>query len=391
MLCHRKNYSNSKGGRVQAGGLVGQNESWNGDPRFRSSLVNSFWDRETTGQGSSRGSPNSAGLSTAALQILTATGTATNEDDRWSANNWDFGPTCQYPTLRSYKTNDATPPVQIQGDLLAGQPAPKLQTVCPPSMGLTPDANTFINDNNSYGAGNVVVGESGLLTYTITAASLTEDVTLALGGEGAAAFAITGPTNTTLSPTDGALSQVVTITFSPAAEERYVATITHAGGGLTNSLVLTIAGRGTVTGEAVPALSLPTELSFGDLSTNATPATQEYTITGVNLTDDVILALTGDDAFTITNPTNTTLTPEADGTLSQAVTITCEPTAEQAYTATITDAGGGCNKDNGVLTSHKYRNSSSAYFEPKPYRLLAYWKPNRPTGDLLDKNTASQE
>ena len=235
----------TSGGRVRAGGLVGQNESDPGDPL--GVAVNSFWDRETTGRGSSVGSPNSAGLSTATLQALIAIGTATNEDDRWSANNWVFAPTCQYPTLRSYKTNDATPPVQIQGDLLAGQTAPKLQTACDPSIGLTPDANAFINGNNSYGIGNVIIGGSGLLTYTITGASLTEDVSLTLAGEGAGAFAITSPTNTTLSPTDGALSQVVTITFNPTAEERYVATITHTGGGLTNSLVLTIAGRGTVT------------------------------------------------------------------------------------------------------------------------------------------------
>ena len=170
--------------------------------------------------------------------------------------------------------------------------------------------------------------------YTITGENLTNNVTLTLTGKGNAAFTITSPTNTTLTPTNGALSQVIIITFNPTAVKEYTATINHTGGG---SSPIQISLTGTGIAAAVPALTLsPTELTFGNLATNATPATQNYTITGTNLKQNVTLTLTGDGskAFTITSPTNTTLTP-TDGALSQAVTITFNPTAEQEYTATI--------------------------------------------------------
>ena len=42
----------------------------------------------------------------------------------WNTNNWDFGTNSQYPTLLSYKENDT--PAQIQGEILCGQPAPRI-------------------------------------------------------------------------------------------------------------------------------------------------------------------------------------------------------------------------------------------------------------------------
>ena len=123
-------HAQSKGATtIRTGGLVGSNSTLEKD-NVSGRAVNCFWDRETTGQGRSRGSPNSAGLSTADFKALTAIGTATNEDDRWSANNWDFGTDNEYPALRKYKTNDADPPVQIQGDLFCPQPAPRAEAAC---------------------------------------------------------------------------------------------------------------------------------------------------------------------------------------------------------------------------------------------------------------------
>ena len=109
-------------GDLLEGGLVGNNRS--------GTISNCFWDKETTGQTSSRGSEDTAGLTTADFKALTAIGTATNEDDRWSANDWEFGTDNEYPALRKYKTNDADPPVQIQGDLFCPQPAPRAEAAC---------------------------------------------------------------------------------------------------------------------------------------------------------------------------------------------------------------------------------------------------------------------
>ena len=111
---------------------------------------------------------------------------------------------------------------------------------------------------------------------------------------------------------------------------------------MTSPVVLTLTGAGVL-----PVITLQagvediTALNFGSLSTAATPTTQEYTLTGTNLTENVTLELTGEGnaAFTITSPTNTTLTP-TDGALSQVITITFNPTAEKAYAATLIHIGG---------------------------------------------------
>ena len=51
------------------------------------------------------------------LRALTDTNTG------WNENSWDFGISgTHYPTLRSYKKNTETPSIQIQGDILCGQP-----------------------------------------------------------------------------------------------------------------------------------------------------------------------------------------------------------------------------------------------------------------------------
>ena len=92
------------------GGLVGNN--------YKGTVTNSFWDLTSTGQRTSAGSPNTAGLSTAELKALTATSTGL------SANNFDFGTNSQYPALRSYVEENGQ---QIQGTLLCNQPNPRRQ------------------------------------------------------------------------------------------------------------------------------------------------------------------------------------------------------------------------------------------------------------------------
>ena len=303
---------------VQIGGLAGNNGS-------SSTISNCFWDKETTEQTNSAGSENTAGLSTTDLKALTATETATNEDDRWNTNDWEFGDNSQYPTLRSREAIDQN---QAQGFIICNQPTNYVPCTTTPVLNGSP-----INFGNT--------AEPITRKMLIVAKNLSSNVTLS-ALEAPFSYA-EGQALTFMSDFNRA---IIPITFTPPnMAQTYNSSVTITGGGLTSNVVIAI------TGEVAPALTLnPTELAFGNLSTNATPTTQEYTITGTNLTEDVTLEIAGpgSTAFSITNPTNTTLTP-ADGALSQAVTITFNPTAEQEYTATITHTGGGLTS-NVVLT-----------------------------------------
>ena len=215
---------------VHSGGLVGSNVG---------TISNSYFNSTTTGQSAGVGNGTQTGVTAAtiSLQALTAT---TAPSSQWSTNNWDFGTSSQYPALRSYKVNDASPPVQIQGELICPQPAPRANTGCP-SIAFTTTPSTVISSSNTYDFG--VVSDAGTtLTYTITGSDFTGDLTLALEGDGKDAFTIS-PTTITAGE-DGTLSQAITVTFNPGAKS-YEATIRHSGARLGVGVVLTLTGEGT--------------------------------------------------------------------------------------------------------------------------------------------------
>ena len=322
--------------RLRLGGLVGQNNSGgtisnsyatgNVDAKDTRSedlyiggvtgggsgtVSNCFWNKETTKQTSSPGSEDTAGLSTADFKALTTTSAT------WNTNDWAFGTDNEYPTLRSREAIDQN---QAQGFIICNQPT-----------NYAPCTTTPVLNGSPIDFGNAA--EPITLRMLIVAKNLSSNVTLSALE---APFSYAEGQALTFKPDFN--RAIVPITFTPPnMAQTYNGSVIITGGGLTSNVVIAI------TGEVIPALTLnPSELTFGDLSTDATPTTQEYTITGINLTEDVSLALAGEgmDAFSITHPTNTTLTP-TDGALSQAVTITFNPTAEQEYTATITHTGGG--------------------------------------------------
>ena len=214
-------------GNVFAGGLVGEN--------FDGTIRNSYFNSQTTGQTAGAGTATGVtARTTAQLQGLTATATS------WNTNNWDFGNTSQYPALRSYKEN--ADGAQIQGDLICPQPAPRascrsitLSATQPSSADLT---------SNAYDFGNVVANANATLTYTISGVNLDDGspLSLSLTNTRGNAFTIS-PTRVT--STAGAISQTVTVTFNPSAEENYGATITHTGAGLKEPLLVKLSGTGT--------------------------------------------------------------------------------------------------------------------------------------------------
>ena len=117
-------------GDLYIGGLVGENHS-------SSTITNSYATGAASGRfnigglvGTDTGTiTNSFAKTTTQLQALTGdtqsgTPDATTIESGWGELNWDFGTNSQYPTLLSYKENDT--PAQIQGEILCGQPAPRI-------------------------------------------------------------------------------------------------------------------------------------------------------------------------------------------------------------------------------------------------------------------------
>jgi large repetitive protein len=98
----------------------------------------------------------------------------------------------------------------------------------------------------------------------------------------------------------------------------------------------------------VPTLSCTALTAFGNICTNATPI-NSFTISGVNLTNDVSIgSLAGYTYSTTSNGTYTstlTLTPSS-GTINQTVFVKFTPTAVQAYSGNIVVSSTGATSQN---------------------------------------------
>ena len=190
--------------------------------------------------------------------------------------------------------------------------------------------------------GRVNIASSVTFTYMLTGINLTDEVTLTSSNS---AFTIS--VTTPLTPTDGSLSQEITVTFDPDSEQSYTGMITHSGGGLADDLVLNLNGEGVN-----PTLMFSPAISthdFDQVNTATTPPTFTYTLTGENLTSEQVTLTSSDPAvFAISSPTNP-LTPNLDGSLSEVITVTFDPVAARDYSGTITHSGGGLKGEDNLI------------------------------------------
>ena len=102
---------------------------------------------------------------------------------------------------------------------------------------------TSTESNLDFGDVSTASTTPNTMTYDLTGANLTGDVTLTIEGTNADLFTIspTGP----ITQINGAVSQMITVTFDPTVTgDSFTAMITHSGGGLTSPLVVSLEGAG---------------------------------------------------------------------------------------------------------------------------------------------------
>ena len=236
-----------------------------------------------------------------------------------------FNPTAAqaYNAMITHSSGGLTAPLVVS---LAGT-----GTLAAPTLEATPNSLNFGDLN--------IDSTPGRITYDLTGANLTEDVTLKLGGIDASLFTIspTGP----IAQSSGTVSQQITVTFNPTAAQTYNAMITHSSGGLTTPLVVSLTGKGTLA--ATPTLeATPNSLDFRDVNTASTTTNEmTYSLTGANLTGVVALVIEGtnEDLFSVDMAT---ISPAGNAISGTTVTVTFEPTdAGDSFAAMITHSGGG--------------------------------------------------
>ena len=262
---------------------------------------------------------------TAATAILSNTTAAIRNDKGCTDNNnnaADF-------TIAAPSPRNSASPVNICGGVIIA-----------PSLSVSTTSLNF---------GTVVVGQSSTSqNYTIEGANLTP-----AGG----AIAIVAPIdfqvssdninwNTTLTVqyTSATLtSKTIYVRFSPSSAGAKSGNITHSGGGISTSQIVSVSGNATA--PAIPTLTATSLSDFGNICVGASNAINSFTINGLNLnnTDLTISALSGFSyALVVGGPfTNTLTIPQNGGTFTQQVFVKFIPTANQAYNGNISITGGG--------------------------------------------------
>jgi hypothetical protein len=143
-------------------------------------------------------------------------------------------------------------------------------------------------------------------------------------------------------------SRTIYVRFYPTAVQSYTGNITNSGGGATTQNVA-VSGTGVSSTSAALTVN-PTSLSFGNVIINTTSSELHYTLTGLNLLPaSDSLTITAPPGFTISTVSGSGFTSSkriayAGGTLRPipiVIYVRFSPTAEQSYSDSITNGGGG--------------------------------------------------
>ena len=180
---------------------------------------------------------------------------------------------------------------------------------------------------------STTVGTPVTQTFTVTGTNLNGAVTLSCSGTG---FSINKSNITKTAASQGA---TVTVTYNPTSTGTHTGTVTlNSTGAETVTLPLTGTAVGTPT-----LVANPTSLTFN--ATVGEQVTKTFTVTGTDLTGNVMLAVSG-AGFTI-DKTNITQNQATNGA---TVTVTYKPTTGGTHTGTVALSSNGAQQVTVALT-----------------------------------------
>jgi Lamin Tail Domain len=213
---------------------------------------------------------------------------------------------------------------------------------------------TTVND-----FGNVLVGSNSTSqTYTLSGVNLTGAPGVITVTAPSADFQVSNDniawgSSTTIPYTSATLTGTpVYVRFTPQSAGPKSGNVTNTGGGVTVAVNVPVSGNGEL--PTTPVLSAGALSGFGDVCLNTTPASQSFTLTGLNLTttDITVGPLAG---FTFSTTNGGTYTPtltltQTGGSYTQEIFVAFTPVAGQSYNGNIPVSGGGAPAINVAAT-----------------------------------------
>ncbi len=214
--------------------------------------------------------------------------------------------------------------------------------------GVTPTILTSITEMDF---GSVETGTSVVQTYTVEGVYLTNDITLTASAD----FEISLDNSDfsvnpiILTQTAGTVSETtIYVRFSPATEQAYAGTLEHTS---TDAAQLDIAINGNGVAPGTPIITKSVSgFNFGDLVLNTTSVEKLYTISGSNLSSDIVITAPSNVDISTTSGsgfTNTLTLTQSGGTVSNTtIYVRFTPTVSGEYSDNITHESAGATTAN---------------------------------------------
>lgn len=148
-------------------------------------------------------------------------------------------------------------------------------------------------------------------------------------------------------------SVVVTVTYSPVAEGEHTGTLTITS----NDTEQTVALVGEALAAGTPIVQvLTTELNFGDVYLGNVSGVQQYTVSGTNLTESIVINVPyGFQISTMSGSGfgNSITLPQVGGNVGQTtIYVRFAPTARKAYSEQISHVSTGATQKNITITGN---------------------------------------
>ncbi len=217
--------------------------------------------------------------------------------------------------------------------------------------GIAPPTPVITVSEPSISFGEVETGNTAEQSYTVSGSDLTNDIEL------------TAPTGFEISLTSGsgfASSLILTqsggtvattpvyVRFAPVAEQTYSGNVSHTSSGATQTDVL-VSGTGVPVGTPIISLS-GGFMNFGSVVIDNTSSVKQYSVSGINLTDDIVITAPGGFEISLDNSdysVNPIALPQTGGNVSSTtIYARFAPTASGSYSGNISNVSTGATSVN---------------------------------------------
>lgn len=189
-------------------------------------------------------------------------------------------------------------------------------------------------------------------SFDVTGLNLTNNVVLSVPAGYQFSTTSGGPytsSNITLTPAQAAATTTIYVVFKPTVATSYPASITMTSTGVTTPPSVALTGTGIVPPPTI-VTSVGSLTAFGNVDVNTTSSQQSYTVSGSNLTANLVVTAPTNFGISTTSggpyTSSLSFTPSSGTVATQTIYVVYQPTANGTQSGNITNASTGATTQN---------------------------------------------